>query len=133
MPRATKPASPPGWTATERSLTEFGGGPDLDRQGSTAIRLRYEAAHLVSSPGGSMDDTEITDEADGPYDDSTNSSELGEPLDYEDGDEQVDRSSDEPDVFLDVRQLRVDEITLDVEDLQARVSLQAEVLDLLKL
>jgi hypothetical protein len=80
-----------------------------------------------------MDDTEITDEADGPYDDSTDSSELGEPLDYEDGDEQVDRSSDEPDVFLDVRQLRVDEITLDVEDLQARVSLQAEVLDLLKL
>ncbi|MET8575601.1 hypothetical protein [Streptomyces sp. NPDC005012] len=39
----------------------------------------------------------------------------------------------DPDVFLDVPELRVDEIDLDVEDLRARVSLQAEVLDLLKL
>ncbi|MGY1433755.1 hypothetical protein [Streptomyces reniochalinae] len=38
-----------------------------------------------------------------------------------------------PDVLLDVPQLEVDEIHLDVEDLRARVSLQAEVLDLLKL
>ncbi|MGW0607270.1 hypothetical protein [Streptomyces sp. NPDC002640] len=38
-----------------------------------------------------------------------------------------------PDVYLDVPELRVDEIDLDVEDLRARVSLQAEVLDLLKL
>ncbi|MFF6861011.1 hypothetical protein [Streptomyces ardesiacus] len=38
-----------------------------------------------------------------------------------------------PDVFLDVPRLKVDEIDLDVEDLRARVSLQAEVLDLLKL
>lgn len=38
-----------------------------------------------------------------------------------------------PDVFLDVPQLKVDELTLDVENLRARVSLQAEVLDLLKL
>jgi hypothetical protein len=80
-----------------------------------------------------MDDTEITDEADGPYDETTSSSKLGEPLDYADSDEQVDHSSDEPDVLLDVQQLRVDEITLDVEDLRARVSLQAEILDLLKL
>jgi hypothetical protein len=80
-----------------------------------------------------MDDTEITDEADGPYDDTTSSSEVGEPLDYADSDQQVDHSSDEPDVLLDVQQLRVDEITLDVEDLRARVSLQAESLDLLKL
>jgi hypothetical protein len=39
----------------------------------------------------------------------------------------------EPDVFLDIPQLKVDEIELEVEDLRARVSLQAEVLDLLKL
>ncbi|MFF3325751.1 hypothetical protein [Streptomyces sp. NPDC002889] len=39
----------------------------------------------------------------------------------------------EPDVLLDVPLLKVDEITLDVEDLRARVSLQAEVLDLLRL
>lgn len=38
-----------------------------------------------------------------------------------------------PDVFLDVPLLRVDEIDLDVENLRAHVSLQAEVLDLLKL
>jgi hypothetical protein len=40
---------------------------------------------------------------------------------------------DEPDVLLDVSELSVDEITLEVEDLTARVSLQADVLDLLKL
>ncbi|MTD55103.1 hypothetical protein [Amycolatopsis pithecellobii] len=39
----------------------------------------------------------------------------------------------EPDVLLDVPRLAVEEISLDVESLRARVSLQAEVLDLLKL
>jgi len=42
-------------------------------------------------------------------------------------------SREDPDVLLDVPILKVDEIDLDVEDLRARVSLQAEVLDLLKL
>ncbi|MEU5660379.1 hypothetical protein ABZ802_32875 [Streptomyces sp. NPDC047737] len=37
------------------------------------------------------------------------------------------------DVFLDVPALHVDELDLEVEDLEAHVSLQAEVLDLLKL
>ncbi|QUH05570.1 hypothetical protein HUO13_36610 [Saccharopolyspora erythraea] len=41
--------------------------------------------------------------------------------------------SAEPDVLLDVPSLSVDEIDLEVQDLRARVSLQAEVLDLLKL
>jgi hypothetical protein len=40
---------------------------------------------------------------------------------------------EEPDVLLDVPELRVDEISLDVEDLRAQVSLQADVLELLKL
>ncbi|MFI2348633.1 hypothetical protein ACH492_16605 [Streptomyces sp. NPDC019443] len=40
---------------------------------------------------------------------------------------------EQPDVYLDVPTLKVDEIDLEVEDLRARVSLQAEVLDLLKL
>lgn len=40
---------------------------------------------------------------------------------------------DEPDVLLDVPELRVDEISLEVEDLHARVALQADVLSLLKL
>jgi hypothetical protein len=39
----------------------------------------------------------------------------------------------EPDVLLDVPELRVDEISLEVEDLRARVALQADVLQLLKL
>ncbi|MFT9474278.1 hypothetical protein [Streptomyces sp. 11-1-2] len=41
--------------------------------------------------------------------------------------------SGDPDVLLDIPQLQVEEINLQVEDLRARVSLQAEVLDLLKL
>jgi hypothetical protein len=42
-------------------------------------------------------------------------------------------ANDEPDVLLDVPELRVDEISLEVDNLHARVSLQAEVLQLLKL
>ncbi|MFD2398689.1 hypothetical protein ACFSVJ_20730 [Prauserella oleivorans] len=49
--------------------------------------------------------------------------------DYEDYDE----GQGDPDVLLDVPNLSVEEITLEVEDLRARVSLQAEVLELLKL
>ncbi|MFI0511817.1 hypothetical protein ACH3Y9_25010 [Streptomyces sp. WSLK1-5] len=67
--------------------------------------------------------------------------EHGDELDADDSDEYVDPEAyDEedaagasPDVFLDVPILKVDEIDLDVEDLRAHVSLQAEVLDLLKL
>jgi hypothetical protein len=74
--------------------------------------------------------------------------EHGDVLDAEDSDEYADpEAHDEesasfeeedaagasPDVFLDVPILKVDEIDLDVEDLRAHVSLQAEVLDLLKL
>ena len=40
---------------------------------------------------------------------------------------------DGPDVLLDVSELHVDEISLEVEDLTAHVSLEADVLDLLKL
>ncbi|MFF4248674.1 hypothetical protein ACFYY2_29980 [Streptomyces sp. NPDC001822] len=52
---------------------------------------------------------------------------------------EVERSHDHgpdrgpSDVFLDVPALHVDEIDLEVDDLEAHVSLQAEVLDLLKL
>ena len=41
--------------------------------------------------------------------------------------------SAEPDVLLDVSQLRVEEIILEVEDLRAHVSVQADVLNLLRL
>jgi hypothetical protein len=44
-----------------------------------------------------------------------------------------DSDSDEPDVLLDVPVVKLDELNLDVEHLQARVSLQADVLNLLKL
>lgn len=43
------------------------------------------------------------------------------------------RRDEEPDLLLDVSELRVDEISIDVEDLRARVALQADVLELLKL
>jgi hypothetical protein len=43
------------------------------------------------------------------------------------------RLDGEPDVLLDVPELRVDEIALEVENLQAHVALQADVLELLKL
>ena len=41
--------------------------------------------------------------------------------------------SAEPDVLLDVSQLRVEEISLDVEELRAHVSVEADVLSLLNL
>ncbi|WP_187414280.1 hypothetical protein [Nonomuraea sp. PA05] len=50
------------------------------------------------------------------------------PEDAEESTEAID-----PDVYLDVPVVQVEEITLDVQDLRAKVSLQAEVLDLLKL
>lgn len=50
-----------------------------------------------------------------------------------DGSEGGGAADDGPDVLLDVPTLNVDEIDLKVENLRARVSLQAEVLDLLKL
>jgi hypothetical protein len=40
---------------------------------------------------------------------------------------------EDPDVFLDVSSLKVDEIDLELDALKARVALEAEVLDLLKL
>ena len=49
---------------------------------------------------------------------------------YDEGEAAADR---EPDLLLDVSELSVDEITLEVEDLHARVSLQADVLELLRL
>jgi hypothetical protein len=41
--------------------------------------------------------------------------------------------SAEPDVLLDIPQLKVEEIILEVEDLRAHVSIQAEVLNLVRL
>ncbi|GAA3541044.1 hypothetical protein GCM10022419_021480 [Nonomuraea rosea] len=42
-------------------------------------------------------------------------------------------SPGDPDVYLDVPMVKVEEIDLEVQDLRAKVSLQAEVLDLLRL
>ncbi|HEY6737617.1 MAG TPA: hypothetical protein VI076_02120, partial [Actinopolymorphaceae bacterium] len=41
--------------------------------------------------------------------------------------------SEQPDVHLDVRELEVDEISLEVDDLRASVSLRAKVLDMVEL
>src|ERR1700712_5239835 len=56
----------------------------------------------------------------------------GEPHSQQDEDREESGSS-APDVYLNVPVLQVDEIDLEVEDLRAHVSLQAEVLDLVKL
>jgi hypothetical protein len=52
-----------------------------------------------------------------------------------DADTQLERGrrGEPPDLLLDVSELRVDEISLEVDDLRARVALQADVLELLKL
>ena len=47
--------------------------------------------------------------------------------------EEQGTADQQPDVLLDVRELKVDEIHLEVDNLQAHVSLLAEVLTLLKL
>ncbi|GGK00851.1 hypothetical protein GCM10011583_35420 [Streptomyces camponoticapitis] len=64
------------------------------------------------------------------YDEDETEVVTAEPAGYADDDEVGEK---EPDVFLDVPVLNIDEIQLDVHDLRAHVSLQAEVLDLLKL
>ncbi|MFD4262772.1 hypothetical protein ACFWR9_35465 [Streptomyces sp. NPDC058534] len=86
---------------------------------------------------GSMRDR--TDDENESVEPETGEEETFEP-DWDDEDEAADPAADtsvdrtgDPDVLLDVAQLRVEEINLHVEDLQARVSLRAEVLDLLKL
>ncbi|MFF7314126.1 hypothetical protein [Streptomyces sp. NPDC008137] len=65
-------------------------------------------------------------------DDELDAEDIDEYADSEAYDEE-DAAGATPDVFLDVPTLKVEEIDLDVEDLRAHVSLQAEVLDLLKL
>jgi hypothetical protein len=79
------------------------------------------------------DDIGSTQELDEQYDDTSDSPELEEPYDDAVSAEEVGREATDPDVVLDVRELKVDEIALDVEELRAHVSLQAEVLALLKL
>ncbi len=58
----------------------------------------------------------------------------GRPEEYEvRASEDRGESFGEPDVFLDVPALNVEEIDLEVEDLRARVSFQAELADLVKI
>jgi hypothetical protein len=66
-------------------------------------------------------------------DDTLGTGELAERAGYTGRHGHVGGPSAEPDVLLDVSQLRVDEIILDVEDLSAHVSVEANVLNLLRL
>ena len=67
-------------------------------------------------------------------DDILSTGELAEPQGYTGGHGDGEGPpSGEPDVLLHVPELRVDEIILDVEDLRAHVSVQADVLNLLRL
>src|SRR5688572_26882807 len=65
--------------------------------------------------------------------DTLSSSELAERRGYTGRHGRGGEPSTEPDVLLDVPKLRVEEIILDVEDLRAHVSVQADVLNLLRL
>jgi hypothetical protein len=66
-------------------------------------------------------------------DETLSTGELTERQDYSGRHDRGGEPSAEPDVLLDVPQLRVEEIILEVEDLRAHVSVQADVLNLLKL
>ena len=66
-------------------------------------------------------------------DDTLSSGDLAERRGYTSRHGQGGEPSAEPDVLLDVPQLRVEEIVIDVEDLRAHVSVQADVLSLLRL
>lgn len=79
---------------------------------------------MHDNAGNEEGPVEERDEYDGGPD-TEDTDEYAEPEPYDQG--------ENPDVFLDVPALKVDEIDLDVENLRAHVSLQAEVLDLLKL
>lgn len=64
----------------------------------------------------------------------TDESQTGGALEEQtDAGESNDGAAAEPDVYLDVPQVDVDELIVDVDDLRARVSLSVEVLDLVKL
>jgi hypothetical protein len=64
---------------------------------------------------------------------SLSTAELAEQQDFSGRHGRGGEPSAEPDVLLDIPQLRVDEIILEVEDLRAHVSVQADVLNLLRL
>ena len=66
-------------------------------------------------------------------DETLSTAELAERQSYTGRQGRGGESSAEPDVLLDVPQLRVEEIILEVEDLRAHVSVQADVLNLLRL
>jgi hypothetical protein len=66
-------------------------------------------------------------------DETLSTGELTERQNYSGRHDRGGEPSAEPDVLLDVPQLRVEEIILEVEDLRAHVSVQADVLNLLKL
>jgi hypothetical protein len=74
-----------------------------------------------------------TGEDDAGQDDVTEDAEDAEDVEGDGGALGVASADAQPDVLLDVPVLKVEEIHLEVEDLSARVSLQAEVLSLLKL
>jgi hypothetical protein len=66
-------------------------------------------------------------------DDILSTGELAERPRFRGGHRPAEESPAEPDVLLDVPQLQVEEIILDVEELRAHVSVQADVLNLLRL
>jgi hypothetical protein len=76
----------------------------------------------------------VPDDYDAPTgEEDTGQEDIAEDAEYDDSLSDAASADAQPDVLLDVPVLKVDEIHLEVDDLNAHVSLQAEVLNLLKL
>jgi hypothetical protein len=101
-----------GMTAEQRrGSTDQSDGGQGDRGRASEKSEEYRFADNLPDGGGTVAETEYEDYV------------LAE----------RESDSEEPDVLLDVPVVKVDELNLEVEELRARVSLRAEVLDLLKL
>src|SRR5918992_1249691 len=94
-----------------RGSTDQSDGEERDRGRASEKSEEYRFAHNLPDGGGTVAEREYEDYV------------LAE----------RDADSDEPDVLLDAPVVKIDEINLEVEELRARVSLRAEVLDLLRL
>jgi hypothetical protein len=94
-----------------RGSTDQSSSEQPDRQQASAKSKEYRLARNLLDDGGTVAEREYEDHV------------------HAEG----EVHSDEPDVLLDAPVVKVDEINLEVEELRARVSLQAEVLQLLRL
>jgi len=139
---ASNPRAGPGGPGDVARSPGYGAAPSADdRNAEPRVRLNVPASGLDEGPGGRAmgvgGDPQrkigpVPGTRAGPGRASEQAAEVARPPGYGAAPLAGDRIA-EPDVLLDVPTLKVDEISLEVADLRARVSLNAEVLDLLRL